>query len=246
MDKTFIMKLDNEKELLDKASPFKGLETHPVPFPIYRMVFVKPGEVRATIQDHIKNYTDRIFLLNIENYGVDVSINYADGLFKSMILKGDGVQGERIADEIATMLVPKESKNKKNMSLHALLTVQDLEYFKGGIKKHEVPRIVKECLRNGFWRREEREVVCRPYAFYIEGVRVDSYDTWDEIGNMPLSGLNMEYNFDQVLEYCTEHIQEYRYLLPQRGIILEDAEPEDNDSFPPTLFMLEEETVITS
>jgi hypothetical protein len=240
MDKQFIMKLDDEKDLLAKESPVKGLAYHPIPFPTYRSFLVKAEKLGQLVAEHIATYALRTFLVSYDNYGLEVSINYDEGKFVSMILKGSGEQGERIADEIATMFAPKEAKNKKKITIHALLTILDTRKFRGGTQKHEVPKILKQVLMQGFNRYEHKDVVCRPYAIWIDGVRHDPDFIWQEVNDMLLTGFAFTVKFEDVAARASAETFDNDYMAPRRGIIVKDENPDEEGAFPETHYIIDE------
>jgi hypothetical protein len=246
MDKSFIMKLDNNTELLGKERPSGPMQTHQVAFPEIRTVATRREVAVELIAQHLEAYKDREFYVAPDNYGVEVSVTYAAGKFHSMILKGDGVSGERVIDEIAKMLVPAEAKNKGQVVLHCLLTIQDLMRFRGGTPKMEVPMIIKGALREGFLPYEEKKLICRPYSLFVDGKRCDIYKLWATIaGSLLIPGLYMEYSYETLKTNLHQDlIQDYEdYLVPVRGFLVEDANPEDETAFPATRFLFDDSIV---
>jgi hypothetical protein len=243
MDKDFIMKLDDEKDLLDKEKTILGLARHPIPFPTYRTVLSDRTHFMQVVYDCLKDYTDRFFIVTCDNYGIEVSINYEDGLFKSMILKGSGKEGERIREDVALLLVPPEAKNKNKVTLHGLLTILDHRKFRGGMEKHEVPRVLKQALMQGIIPREGKEVVCRPYTLFIDGERQPIENLWEEIGGFLISGLSFYGEYDAVEEIIKEDIMDdHTWLIPHRGFIIDDNEPWDEKAFSPIHFIIDDFT----
>jgi hypothetical protein len=240
MDKELIMKLDDEKDLLKPKLPVKGLAYHPIPFPTYRTFLVKPEALRPLVQEHIAEYKDRNFVITCDNYGVEVSVNYEGGKFVSMILKGTGEMGERVDDQVALMLMPLESKNKKNVTLHALLTIVEPATFRGGINNHEVPRILKEALLKGLDRYENKGIVCRPYAIWIDGVRLEEMDIWAEINDVLITGIAFYCGYDDVVSRMDAESFCRDYLVPRRGMILADEEPDKPGAFPETHYLIDD------
>lgn len=229
---------NNEKTIL-------GIETHPVPFVNHRSISVKREDALAVILDSLKNYQDHEFHVTPLDYGLMVSVNYENGVFQSMILKGAGEQGERINDSIATMLMPKESKSKKKITLHALLTVQNVNRFSNGIDITEVPRVLKLALRNGFKPYDNKHVVCRPIKLYIDGVRSNISIVWREIGNMVITAFAMEYDYERLKRDVVEDfIKNDCYLLPQHGLIIDDSDAEKDGAFPETHFLFDDIPVV--
>lgn len=235
------MKIDNNNDLLDKTPLLKGLEYHPVAFEPYRTIILPSGKEVETILDSLKEYKHREFTATFDNYGVEVSVNYDEGVFVSMILKGTGEQGESIIEPIATMLVPKEANNKNKLTLHAQMTVLDKNKFYKGMLKQEIPAMLRDALRNGFRPYEDKNIVIRAYKLFLDGVRDDPMDTWSYIGNMTLSGLSMDYDYETLSTYITaELIHVPEYLLPQKGIIISDQHPDEEGAFPETRYLFED------
>lgn len=241
MDKEFIMKLDDEKDLLEKKPAVQKLEFHPIPFPAHRSFLVKKNEAIQLIREHTQDYQDREFIITCDNYGIEVSINYEDGEFRSMILKGTGEQGERVNDDIALRLMPKEAKNKKKITLHALLTIIDPDHFRDGVHKHDVPRILKQALLSGLNRYEDKSIVCRPYALFIDGVRGDVDFVWEEINSMVISGIGFDCNYDTLAGKAAAEINDKSYLVPRRGIIISDLKPEEEKALPTTHYLFDDD-----
>ena len=240
MDKEFIMKLDDEKDLLAPKLPVKGFAYHPIPFPTYRSFLAKPENLSQLVQEHIAEYKDRNFVLTCDNYGVEVSVNYDEGQFISMILKGTGEMGERIDDHVALMLMPKESKNKKKVTLHALLTIVEPASFRGGWGKHDVPKILKEALLKGLDRYENKGVVCRPYALWIDGVRLEEMDIWAEINDVLITGVAFYCPHEDVVSRMSVESFSRDYLVPRKGMILADEKPDESGAFPETHYIIDE------
>jgi hypothetical protein len=240
MDKSLIMSIDNDTDLLGKEPPLGKLTYHPVPFPTPATVIVKRKEAVSVITQALEHYRDREFRITPDNYGLEVSVNYADGKFVSMITKGTGEQGERVADGIANMLMPGEAKSKKKMTLHALLSVVDLAKFRGELTKQGVEPFIKYCLLNGFPPYKDKEVVCRPYRLYVDGVIDDPFYVWQKVNNMTITGLYMDYDYENTCKYLAEDINNIGYLLPQRGMTVADQNPLDEKAFPETRFLFED------
>jgi hypothetical protein len=243
MDKDFIMKLDDDKDLLTKEKPLLGFVNHPIPFSLYRSVIVNKADIPATVLDAIKDYTDRTFLLLPKSYGVEVSINYDEGLFQSMILKGTGEAGERVSDHIALQLVPKEAKSKNKITLHALLTLQDKRQFRGGVEKHEVPKVLKQAIMQGLAFREDREIVCRPYRLFVDGKDGDPYDIWEHIGGLIMAGLNILTFATKLEKDLEDFVNCDTWLIPTYGLILRDEQPQEEGAFPETHFVINEDDI---
>lgn len=244
MDKTFIMKLDDTNDLLGKEPPTMGITPHPVAFPLYHSVCVKRRDAVATILEHLENYQDRQFYITPDNYGVDVSVNYADGKFISMILKGTGEEGDRIHEAIATMVVPKESKNKKKVTLHAILTM-DRDRDTVGEPIYEVPRIIKRALRDGFERYQDKKIVIRVLRLYIDGEETIAESVWQVIGNMLIAGYSLNCDYYLVKSFIEkDFVINHGYQLPQRGIIIRDETPSDEKAFPETHFLFDDDIIV--
>lgn len=243
MDKTFIMNIDENIALLGKELPLGSVLEHPVPFPLFETILVKRKDAVSTLTELLKGYESRTFIMTPDNYGLDVSINYKEGVFSSMILKGSGVAGERISDTIATMFVPKESKSKKDITLHALITVQDTRDFRRGLTKHDIPSFLRQRLMDGFAPYEDKKIVCRPIRLYVDGVPEDINETWERIADMLITGLSMLYDHASAMENAAV-ITDYEghYLLPQRGVIITDDEPLTDGAFPETRLLFDEES----
>lgn len=249
MDKTFIMQLDSNNDLLGKDQPVQGVIPHPIPFTTFTTVPIKRDVTGVeVILRTLKDYHGRTFRLIVDDYGLPVSVTYLGGKFKSMILKGTGVEGERVKDEIALGLVPAEAKSDKDITMHALLTIKtDLNYFRGGIEAHEVPKYLRSALRFGFEPFESKSIVYRVLRLYKDGVLGwdTSYNVWELIGNLVLAGYYLEYDYAGVEKYVQhDFIINAKYALPQRGIIIEDTEPGQEGAFPETHFLFEPDSTI--
>ena len=235
------MKIDNNNDLLDKTPSLKGLEYHPIPFEPYRTIILPSGKEVETILDSLKEYQLREFVATFDNYGIEVSVNYNEGVFVSMILKGTGEQGESIIEPIATMLVPKEAKSKKQITLHAQITVLDVNKFHRGLLKQEVPNLLRDALRNGFRPYEDKNIVIRPYKIFVDGVLDDVTFTWEHINNMTITGLSMDYDYERLSNYIiADLVKVPEYLLPQKGIIISDQHPTEDGAFPDTRYLFDD------
>lgn len=235
------MKIDNNNDLLDKTPLLSGMEYHPVAFEPYRSIILPSGKEVDTILDSLKEYHHRRFIAGFDNYGVEVSVNYNEGVFVSMILKGTGEQGEGVIEPIATMLVPKEAKSKNKITMHAQMTVLDKNKFQRGMLKEEIPSMLRDALRNGFKPYEDKNIVIRAFKLFIDDVLEDPYNTWQHIGNMTLTGLSMGYDYEALRDYIkADLIMVPNYLLPQKGIILSDEHPNEEGAYPTTRFLFEE------
>lgn len=234
------MKIDDTADLLEKESPILGLTYHPIPFPNHRSVLIKRGESVATVLEELKDYQDRTFAITTSNYGVEVSINYEEGQFVSMILRGTGAQGEKVNEDVALSLVPKESKNKNKITLHALLTILDLDKFRGGLSKTEVPKILRRALMEGLMRYEDKSIVCRPYTLFVDGVEESTENIWEIIGNFLMSGLTFYTDYAGIETVIKEDIENEKWVVPRRGIIIGDENPADEKAFPTTKFIIDE------
>lgn len=240
MDKTLIMNIDNNTDLLAKEPPLGKLLFHPVPFPNHPVVIVKRKEAVSVITQYMDNYQGRDFILTPDNYGLEVSINYDEGKFVNMILKGTGEQGERVVDNIATMFMPVESKSKEKITLHALLSVQDLAEFRGELAKEEVGAFLKRCLFHGFPRYKDKQVVCRPYRMYVNGKLDETDEIWGKIGSMVLTGLDQACSHAGLGTCVADYVNNNGYMLPQRGVTVMDSEPLEENAFPQTHFLFDE------
>lgn len=229
------MKQDNEKKSV------LNVESHPIPFSKHRSICVKKEKALESILESMKGYRDREFYVTTIDSGLAASINYVDGKFSSMILKGTGEEGERINDTIATTLVPVEARSKRKITLHALLTVQDISRFNGGgVVVTEVPRILRYSLRNGFRPYDNKKIVCRPFKLYVDGVRAAITRVWDVIGDMVVTGYSMEYDYDSAKNSIKrEMVVNAGYLLPQCGLVVEDARPDEEGAFHETHFLFD-------
>lgn len=246
MDKTFIMTINETSDLLERDQPVQGVVPHPVPFTTYLSIPVKREEVTEVILKHLKDYYHREFRVIPDDYGLPVSINYSGGKFKSMILKGTGEEGERVNDAIALKIVPAESKSQKDITLHALITIQtDLKYLRGGIENHEVPRFLREALRNGFEPYEDKGIVYRVLKVFVDGKRQPSSESvWKLVGNMVITGYYLEYNYRDLEKFIQKEMISEGYSLPQRGLMIEDEHPEEEGAFPETHFIFDSEIII--
>lgn len=243
MDKTFIMKLDDANDLLGKEQSVGGLEYHPVAFPPHQSVLVKREEAVAVILERLKEYRDREFIVGINYYGLEVSINYADGKFQSMILKGDGEKGERISDHIALRIVPAESKSKKKITVHAVLTIHEpTNVAERNYENYEIPGILRQALREGFAPRQDKNIVHRILKVYVDGEWSRVERVWKVIGNMVTTGYSLEYTYSELGEGLEKEMvfDSTPSIVPRSNLIIEDANPKDEKAFPETHFIFDD------
>jgi hypothetical protein len=241
MDKTFIMKLTNTDDLLGKDSAILGVQFHPVPFPNHTSVLIQKESATETILEHVRKYRDRTFYFMPENYGLVVSINYENGKLRSMILKGTGEQGERIADNIATMLMPKESHSTQRITFHAIISITDVAHT----DKVKVPWILKQKIRNGDAGCADEEIVCRPFRFYVDDVQKEIDDHWDLFDYTVIAAYSLECGYAKLRrELESDLVVNKGYRLPQRGVVIMDQHPEEEGAFPETHFLFSEDDVI--
>ena len=241
MDKDFIMKLDDEKDLLDKEKTILGLARHPIPFPPYRTVLSDRTHFMQMVYENMKAYIGREFEITLFSYGLEVSINYDQGHFVSMILKGTGTQGERIRDDVALQFMPQEAKNKNKITLHGTLTLFDPQRFRGGTDKHEVPLILKHAFSQGISPREGKEIVCRPHTLYIDGKRTDVMDAWGEINSFTITGLSSSGDYEHIEKWVEDEVYDIeQWMVPHCGFIVADASPDDEGAFPLTHFIIDD------
>lgn len=241
MDKDFIMKLDDEKDLLDKENTILGLARHPIPFPPHRTVLSDRTHFMQMVHENMKAYIGREFEVTLYSYGLEVSINYEQGQFVSMILKGSGTQGERIRDDVALQLVPLEAKNKNKITLHGTLTLLDYRGFCNGIEKHETPRVLKQALFQGISPRQGKEIVCRPHALYVEGKKIDVMDVWNIINSFLITGLSYSGDYEYIESMIETDVDESDdWMVPHCGFIVGDTSPDDQEAFPLTHFVIDD------
>ena len=241
MDK-IIMQLDPNTELLSQSTPLKSLLHHPIPFPPYQSKLVKHSEAIATLTELLKGFEKREFTVTPFNYGLEVSINYSKGEFVSMILKGTGELGESIDPAIASLLAPPKSGSKKEVTVHALITVQDVREFRNGLNKYDVPAFLKQRLLEGFAPYEDKKIVCRILRLYIDGVSTNIDEAWATMRLFAITGLADDYNHTRALELASTILSyDPHYLLPQRGIVIADASPSDPEAFAELHLLFDEE-----
>lgn len=242
MDKTFIMKINETMDLLNKDRSPLGIVSHPVPFPSCKTVTLKRDDSIDAILKHLEDYKDREFIAGVSYYGVTVSINYAEGKFQSMILKGTGEEGERVNDHIALMIVPAEAKSTKNITLHAILTLQEpADVAWRNYSNIDIPAIVRRALREGFEPREDKKVVHRILKVFVDGKWNPLEKVWKVVGNMVTTGFALEYTYEELRENIQkEALYDAVSIVPRNGFIIMDIKPEDEKAFPETHFIFDD------
>lgn len=243
MNEAIIMKLDDQTELIGKEGPVRGIEPHPVVFPHYESFTCDRQNIVEKIKAALVKYRDRSILVTYANYGLEASVNYQDGKFRSLILKGSGEAGERIADQVALRFVPSDIPNHGKLTLHVLLTIRDEKQFRGKrTPPWTVPNLMRRYLRlDKQPRYTSQSVVCRVERLYRDGVQVDVDDILDDVDQR----LTTEYSYMACYETLPAAVYEFirendTYMLPMCGVVISDEFPNDPGAFPSMHFLLDE------
>lgn len=224
-----IMKLDDQTDLLAKAFPIGNVESHPVPFPLHQSFLVHREVLAEKVRERIEAYPDRDFRVAFDNHGLEASINYDEGEFESLILKGSGDEGERVLDSAARRIVPHlTALRKEKITVHVLLTVKDP-------KAYDAAKQVREALRTG----NAEHVAIRVLRVYVKGVRFNSDKVFSAVGLMTTAYEYLAVH-SQVEEWALSLVNEDagEYSLPVRGVIISDEYPDKEQAFPETRFLL--------
>lgn len=224
MDKDLIKNLDEGTDLLGKEKSLMGIVAHPLPFPHHsRTVFVKNETAVEEILEFMEEYHRREFYIIPDNIGMDVSVNYKDGKFVSLILKGDGDKGERVSDTTALKMVPKDIARKEEVTIFARLTVSDPERYRGNFTKEDVMPFLRKSLREGIDDSHDKKIVCRPFSYYIDDLPATFEDLWEDTSSKFIFDLSVECPHVSLREAVTRALQQEEYRLPQQGIVIFDA-----------------------
>lgn len=243
MNEAIIMKLDDKTHLLEKAGSVRGIERHPIPFPHFITETVDRQNIVERVLRSISSHQDREFLVSYDNYGLEASVNYKDGKFHSLILKGSGEEGDRLSDLIALKFVPSDIDQKGQVTMHVLLTIRDPQQFRRKLlPAWEVPGAVRKFIRLGKKPRyTSQEVVCRLERLYVDNEQIDVRHAWSYIGGT----MTTEYAVYACYETMAETVREMTsvhdtYMLPMRGIVITDDVPDDEGAFTTRHFILDE------
>ncbi|BAW19136.1 hypothetical protein [Ralstonia phage RP31] len=226
-----------------KTPSTRSIVMHPVEFPKHRSVRIARKNITAKVMECLATHPSREFRLSYDNYGLEASVNYKDGKFQSLILKGSGVEGERINDEVALLLFPEESSHKGDITLHALLSVKyDPRVLNPSFKAQEVPKLIRKALRAKETTVDGHPIACRINRLYVDGKYVNhdrAYDFVDE-KLTPTYDL-MLVNDEFAEEWIKTMIREEKdYAIPAHGFVLTDEHPDSENAFPETHFIFDE------
>lgn len=222
-----------------KTPSTRRILTHPVEFPQHNSIAVTPENIVEKVHDKLQHYKTREFRIAYLHYGLEASVNYEHGQFQSMIQKGSGLDGERIDDEVALKLVPKENDYKEGkVTIHALLTTKwDSHLVNPSFEKQEIPRIIRSALRKNEITIDGGEIVCRAMRLYVDGKYADLYSDAEELIKDFALIYDLPTDYSQVEDWVKELTNDDDYFLPISGIIIVDEHLDEPEAFPETHFI---------
>lgn len=193
---------------------------HPIAFSTIPIVEI----TRDNIQEQIallEPYRQQPVILQILNYGLEVSVNYKDGKLVSVLANTDSIEGEVIPLISAEFIFPLTSVEKQDITLRAIITLTDVTRFRGGITKLDIASVVKDCLVNGFGPYESKQLIVNPVELWVGGIKVAISKVWPVVGNITIGGTETMLTVDTVINKLTQ--PDFNHLIaPQYGFIITD------------------------